>query len=300
MDPKNIEIYDNVVDEKTLYILKEIITHKKNNNEGLQQKNSSYTLRNMLIDRTKPIECSVCLFLHRLLLELGDNTKYIEYWIHIDNTGIGFHRDCDDELLSETNKLILPEKAHILYLDNDVYCPTMILNNDTDNNTDNNTKNNTKNNMIMCPNISGRLTRFDGNLYHSVGIPEINFNNKFKKMNRNVILFNTWNEENYKLSTFPNNKNNFCYSNTYEMKCNPFLNWKNIDPIINNSEMYDYKLLFKFLRKTDSRKIENYTSCFNEQQIENGYFGFCMSSEIIDHYNKREICPLLIKVMIDN
>jgi len=163
MNDKNIQIYDNVVDKKTVCILKEIISQKNNINEGLQQKNSSYILRNMLVDRTQKITCSLCLFLHKLLLELGDNTKYIEYWIHIDNTGIGFHRDCDDELLSETQNLILPEKAHILYLDDDVYCPTMILNNDTNNTTNNY--------MLMCPNISGRLTRFDGNLYHSVGIP---------------------------------------------------------------------------------------------------------------------------------
>ena len=118
---KSIEIYDNTINQTTINILKEIIRQPEETNMYTQH-------RNPVIDRTKNIECKLGLFIHELLLQINDNTKYLEYWIHTDNKGIGFHRDCDDELLSKKNILLIPEKAHILYLDNDVYCPTMILN----------------------------------------------------------------------------------------------------------------------------------------------------------------------------
>lgn len=44
-------------------------------------------------DRTKEIECKIGLFIHELLLQLNDDTKYIEYWIHTDSKGIGIHEE---------------------------------------------------------------------------------------------------------------------------------------------------------------------------------------------------------------
>jgi len=276
---KSIEIYDNTINQTTINILKEIIRQPEETNMYTQH-------RNPVIDRTKNIECKLGLFIHELLLQINDNTKYLEYWIHTDNKGIGFHRDCDDELLSKKNILLIPEKAHILYLDNDVYCPTMILNDD---------------NMLMSPNVSGRLTRFDGNLYHSVGIPSVNFNNDtvVKKYNRNVILFNTWSEENYISSTFFHNKNTFNYKNNNKIEFNNISIWQNVSPIINESLLYDFKLLFKFLREKNARKTENYTKCFTDKQIEKGILEFMLSSDIIEHYNKRLLTPFIIKFKVN-
>ena len=93
---KSIEIYDNTINQTTINILKEIIRQPEETNMYTQH-------RNPVIDRTKNIECKLGLFIHELLLQINDNTKYLEYWIHTDNKGIGFHRDCDDELLSKNN-----------------------------------------------------------------------------------------------------------------------------------------------------------------------------------------------------
>jgi hypothetical protein len=191
-----------------------------------------------------------------------------------------------DELLSKKDILLIPEKAHILYLDNEVYCPTMILHDNT---------------MLMSPNVSGRLTRFDGNLYHSVGIPGINFNNNtvIKKYNRNVILFNTWSEENYNSSTFPVSKNIFKYKNINKIECNNISKWKIIEPILNESSSYDYKLLFRFLREKRARKTENYTNYFTNIQLEKGILEFMLSSDIIEYYNKRLLIPFIIKFIFN-
>lgn len=278
---KNIEIYDNTIDEKTINNLKQIIRQPEE-----RDINMNILHRNPVIDRTKNIECKLGLFIHELLLQLNDNTKYLEYWIHTDSKGIGFHRDCDDELLSKKKILLIPEKAHILYLDNDVYCPTMILNNNT---------------MLLSPNFSGRLTRFDGNLYHSVGIPGINFNTNLviKKYNRNVILFNTWTEENYNASSFPTTSSIFKYKHIDKIKFNSISEWKNITPILNESSLCDYKLLFKFLRQLTVRKIENYTNYFTDTQLEKGILEFMVSSDIIEHYNNRLLIPLIIKYVLN-
>lgn len=278
---KDIEIYDNIINDETIDTLKKII--KQPNFENITNMSN---IRNPVIDRTKDIECKIGLFIHELLIQLNDNTKYIEYWMHTDSKGIGFHRDCDDELLSSNNILLIPEKAHILYLDNKIYCPTMILNN---------------NNILLSPNVSGRLTRFNGNLYHSVGIPGINFNNvtKIQKYNRNVILFNTWSEENYNLSTFNKTSSNFKYVNIDKIECNNISLWKNIIPIMSDSLLYDYKLLFKFLREKKARIIENYENCFNNTQIEKGIIEFLLSSDIIEHYNKRILTPFVIKYLFN-
>ena len=277
---KSIEIYDNTINENTINILKEIIKQPEETKMYTQH-------RNPVIDRTKNIECKLGLFIHELLLQINDNTKYLEYWIHTDNKGIGFHRDCDDELLSTKNILLIPEKAHILYLDNNVYCPTMILND---------------NNMLMSPNVSGRLTRFDGNLYHSVGIPSVNFNSDIviKKYNRNVILFNTWSEENFNSSTFFYNKNtfNFNYKNN-KIECNNISFWQIISPIINDSLLYDYKLLFKFLREKNVRKTENYTKYFTDNKIEKDILEFMLASDIINHYNNRLLNTFIIKFRLN-
>jgi hypothetical protein len=278
---KDIEIYDNIIDDKTIDIIKQII--KQPNFENMTAMSN---IRNPVIDRTKDIECKIGLFIHELLTQLNDNTKYIEYWIHTDSKGIGFHRDCDDELLSSNNILLIPEKAHILYLDNKIYCPTMILNN---------------NNILLSPNVSGRLTRFNGDLYHSVGIPGVNFNNitKIQKYNRNVILFNTWTEENYNLSTFNKTSSKFKYVNIDKIEYNNISLWKNIIPIINDSSLYDYKLLFKFLREKRARTTENYTNYFNNTQIEKGIIEFALSSDIIEHYNNRILTPIVIKYLFN-
>ena len=278
----HVEIYDNIIDSETTNTLKQMIRQPEEIDISIIMLH-----RNPVIDRTKNIECKLGLFIHELLLQINDNTKYLEYWIHTDSKGIGFHRDCDDELLSNKNILLIPEKAHILYLDNDVYCPTMILNN---NNT-----------MLMSPNVSSRLTRFDGNLYHSVGIPGINFNNNtvIKKYNRNVILFNTWSEENFNSSTFTFSKNNFKYKNINKIECNNISKWKIIEPILNESSSYDYKLLFRFLREKRARKSENYSNYFTDIQLEKGILEFMMSSDIIEYYNKRLLTPLIIKFIFN-
>jgi hypothetical protein len=157
------------------------------------------------------------------------------------------------------------------------------------------------NNILLSPNVSGRLTRFNGNLYHSVGIPGVNFNNitKIQKYNRNVILFNTWTEENYTLSTFNQNSSSFKYVNDDKIECNNISLWKNIIPIINDSSLYDYKLLFKFLREKKARTTENYTNHFNDSQIEKGIIEFLLSSDIIEHYNKRILTPFVIKYLFN-
>lgn len=276
---KCIEIYDNVIDDNTIDIVKQLI--KQPNLEYITFNNN---LRNPVVDRTKEIECKIGLFIHELLLQLNDDTKYIEYWIHTDSKGIGIHKDCDDELLSTNNILLIPEKAHILYLDNNVYCPTIILNDDE---------------FLLSPNMSGRLTRFNGNLYHSVGIPGVNFKNipKIQKYNRNVILFNTWTEENYKLSTFEKNSSKFNYTNINKIVCNNISLWKNVSPIINDLLIYDYTLLFKFLREKKARKTENYTNYFNDMQIEKGIIELELSSDIIEHYNKKILTPIVFKYL---
>jgi hypothetical protein len=274
----SIEIYDNVIDDKTIVMLKELI--KQNIDERTK---TIYDFKNPVINRTEHIECKLGLFIHNLLLELNDNTKYIEFWIHISNNGIGFHKDCDDVLLTKDNTLIMPEKAHILYLDNIIYYPTILLNND---------------NMIISPNVSGRLTRFNGSLYHSVGIPDINFMNKNKiiENSRNVILFNTWTEENYKNSSFTYNPNPYKNENTHIL-CNKITMWTKIQPIINLSPILNYKLFFKFLRNKKQRITENTDNLFNDKQIERGILEFNVSSEFINYYNNKILTPLLMNYL---
>ncbi|KAG7360979.1 hypothetical protein IV203_036079 [Nitzschia inconspicua] len=148
--------------------------------------------------------------LNSILNELGDDSKYVEYWTRQEWRNIHAHADIDEYLAKRQidAPFRFPMKGHVLYLHtgSEVRGPTCVfpdmrsggdlLKTAIDKNDDNDFD------LVVIPAVSGRLLRFQGDYLHAVPRPTdlwlLNFVQGApdfqpeSKWGRSVILFNTW------------------------------------------------------------------------------------------------------------
>lgn len=158
------------------------------------------------------------LALDSILTELGDESKYVEYWTRQEWRSIEAHADVDEFLAKAqdadgtgaTASYRYPNKGHVLYLQvgSQVSGPTCIfpdrqsggdLLRPKQGGTDGKAVD-----VVTVPVVPGRLLRFQGDFLHAVPRPTDHWLIKFvqgapkhdpeEEWGRSVVLFNTWDE----------------------------------------------------------------------------------------------------------
>ena len=158
------------------------------------------------------IESALC----TVLQEVGDESRYIEYWWRGESKGMEVHRDVD-EALCRSHKVggvgvqICPTNGHVLYLDvaPGVRGPTCVWEEEPDVSGAAELKAKASggdpragaprdlHQLHVVPAVAGRLLRFDGASLHSVLGPNCDLlegpaGQGSGSVRRAVILFNTW------------------------------------------------------------------------------------------------------------
>jgi hypothetical protein len=241
----------------------------------------------LIINRNEEILCPMGKILHQILEKLNDKSKYIEYWSREVSKYLDFHIDCDEMSLKNNKLFLKPNKGHVLYLDNEIYFPTILLDN--------------SDNIIISPNKKGRLLRFNGDLYHGTGIRDIYFNTKDNLKKRHVILFNTWNDDNYNIKKNIIYKPTIYVINKYNKNniiINDLKSWVKIDPIVSIDCEYDYMFKFNLLRQKNQRILENIPKKFNDDIINTKIIKIFVSDDMIEYYEDEIIIPYIFKILI--
>lgn len=149
-------------------------------------------------------------FIDDFLTKLGDDSRYIEYWIRTEWLNMECHQDVEENLFKTESEIITPINGHVVYLDEvSKEASTLVFDQ------------NFEKMYSVTPRI-GRVTRFDGPLFHYVPCPftYIMGDNKCDKIKRtrSVLLFNTWDE---RCPVFPIKQSNF----NEIPRCNPRDEW---------------------------------------------------------------------------
>jgi len=183
-----------------------------------------------LLDREEGPSAPLEHLIHACLQEMGDGSRWVEYWARDEWLNLDAHRDVDEMLARrgeaggldpgapETpgrfapGAIRFPTHAHVLYLalGEKVVGPTLVLD-------DGGAGRKEMERMFVVPAKQGRLVRFSGDRFHAVPRPPLAYldpveggtNNvmwtrKRKRSNgkcdestvfkRSVLLFNTWEE----------------------------------------------------------------------------------------------------------
>jgi hypothetical protein len=155
--------------------------------------------------------------LHEILYEIGDDSKYVEYWSRQEWRSIEAHADVDEFLARqqdgagvEASSFRYPDHGHVLYLQvgTNVRGPTCVFpdrksGGDLLRPTENVTNHEVP--VVTVPAVPGRVLRFDGSYLHAVPRPVDLWLLKFtrgapayspeEEWGRSVILFNTWGDK---------------------------------------------------------------------------------------------------------
>jgi hypothetical protein len=156
--------------------------------------------------------------LDEILYEIGDDTKYVEYWTRQEWRSIEAHADVDEFLAKqqdgvgvEASPFRYPDHGHVLYLQvgTNVRGPTCVFP-DRKSGGDllrptENVSNHHDVPVVTVPAVPGRVLRFDGSYLHAVPRPADLWLLKFtrgapvyspeEEWGRSVILFNTWGDK---------------------------------------------------------------------------------------------------------
>jgi hypothetical protein len=172
--------------------------------------------------------------LDEILYEIGDDTKYVEYWTRQEWRSIEAHADVDEFLAKQQQQqqdgtaggeappsFRYPDHGHVLYLQvgTNVRGPTCVFpdrksggdllrpTTTTENNDDGLSNHNHNHDvpLVTVPAVPGRVLRFDGSYLHAVPRPADLWLLKFtrgapsyrpeEEWGRSVILFNTWGDK---------------------------------------------------------------------------------------------------------
>lgn len=199
-----------------------------------------------------------------LLDELGDRSRFIEYWWRDEWMDLEAHRDIDEELCRAVvadgmGLQRCPINGHVLYVDledgvsgtccwmeGDAGSSTIPMQDDVDPNNDlcaiRGGPPRPLHSMVVVPAIPGRLLRFSGDMLHGVTRPALALlesgvsggeqaaKQPLKSMRRAVLLFNTWEEP--PLTPEPNaplsNSEALPKDSLDKLCCLPRNQWKNV------------------------------------------------------------------------
>ena len=212
-----VDVWNNVIDVNYLA-------------PKLHQESSRIGLGHKVFTRPRETETSNVIeeTLDSILTELGDDSKYVEYWTRQEWRSIHAHADVDEYKAKEEQKtgkigdesFRYPRNGHVLYLQvgSQVRGPTCVFpdrrsGGDLLRNIDtvsegldmDETSSSSNVELVTVPAVPGRLLRFQGDYLHAVPRPTDLWLLKFVKgsakfepeeeWGRSVILFNTWNDE---------------------------------------------------------------------------------------------------------
>jgi len=156
-----------------------------------------------LFRRDAPPRTALETCIDSVLKELGDNSRYVEYWWRGTWEHVKAHEDVDEDLFerNETQRHY-PTHAHVLYLKvgTAVHGPTCVWGH-----TDDAGEDSDFGPMTVVPARDGRLLRFSGKSMHTVPCPaDVFLPAEWRRppqevtskhdLVRSVLLFNTWDE----------------------------------------------------------------------------------------------------------
>ena len=161
---KEVQVYDNCFSSdvcKELHYL--TVEHAIRGDDG-----SSIFLRPPHNDRPlTPLEHAI----DSALVELGDNTRLVEYWSRDEFMNIDVHADIDEVQLEEEGSLRCPERGHILYLEvmDGLRGPTCIFPGKKTGWDQEEIEKKIK--LVTVPPVTGRIVSFPGSSMHGVPKP---------------------------------------------------------------------------------------------------------------------------------
>jgi hypothetical protein len=185
--------------------------------------------------------------LSSILCELDDESRFVEYWWRGHWNSHVLHRDIDELLLINENVERFPRNAHVLYLNFDEELSlqngghTVVLEDSS-----------MHRQLYVVPPRPGRLLRFQGHLLHGVPRPAFEFylrdqepewiqhatsslgleallNDSKTKVERSVLLFNTWGDEPpVSVQNFSQQLGKLAYGVKADLSpiCQPFHKWQ--------------------------------------------------------------------------
>lgn len=189
-----IQVYDSVISPLTCQIMHCLLVEQSYRSDGdtvIFQRPDDDTMEK---DAEQPPLTQLEWCIHRLLTEIGDTSRTVEYWSRDEFMNIPAHVDIDENRFNdnisstssiassggasddmESRNIFCPTTSHVLYLDvqEDVRGPTCIFPGKQGGWTKASaTPNNNKSvDLVTVPAVPGRLLRFPGNAVHAVPCP---------------------------------------------------------------------------------------------------------------------------------
>lgn len=160
---EEVRVYDGVFSSEACEMIHYLaVEHYERTNDG-----SSIFTRPPHNDRPlTPIEHAI----DSALIELGDNTKRVEYWSRDEYMNIDVHADIDEAMLEDEGVVRCPLVGHVLYLQvqTGLHGPTCVFPREQkgwDLREEN------EKDLVVVPAVEGRLLRFPGSAMHAVPNP---------------------------------------------------------------------------------------------------------------------------------
>lgn len=241
----SVAVWDGVLSDSTMQMLRKVSS---------KQGSSQHYLFSRPLDPTSsgPIERS----LDAILSELGDDSKYVEFWTRQEWRSIEAHADVDEflakrqdtEVEDDQSAYRYPINGHVLYLQrgSEVRGPTCVFP-ERRSGGDLLQQGNMQRSggeevgdieVVIIPAVPGRLLRFQGDFLHSVPRPHDLWFRKFVQgvaqhspedaWGRSVLLFNTWgNDPPLDVTARLSNDNET--DKVRENHSNDFFSWSSVD-----------------------------------------------------------------------
>eukprot|EP00747_Dinoflagellata_sp_TGD_P218515 gnl/TRDRNA2_/TRDRNA2_90752_c0_seq2.p1 gnl/TRDRNA2_/TRDRNA2_90752_c0~~gnl/TRDRNA2_/TRDRNA2_90752_c0_seq2.p1 ORF type:complete len:622 (-),score=81.25 gnl/TRDRNA2_/TRDRNA2_90752_c0_seq2:31-1896(-) len=171
-DVSFVQVWDGVLDEHTAAEMRDLLMSRDEETymDGVTH----------FIDRQKPISSSttedaIGNILRSIVDEIGDGSRYIEWWWRSEWIPMEAHRDLGQGEGEDgrAQELKCPCFAHVLYLavDSEVRGPTCVFQDRGLNIDTNEQSTNPVERIAVVPAVPGRVLRFQGDLLHSVPRP---------------------------------------------------------------------------------------------------------------------------------
>lgn len=287
---ESVYVYDNVMTEEVCTLFSDClynITMKYDDGlRGMQSQSLPFRVFDRMDSNQRKgtslnmIESAI----EKILQNMGDESRFVEYWWRGYWCSHVLHRDIDEMLFQEQALVRFPRHGHVLYLHNDPHLTeqgggqTVVLEDFSS------TANGRK--LYVVPPRQGRLLRFRGDLLHGVprpafeyflrdqGVEDVrsalkhlpvhdsdyhepaDFNcdpSAHSLTKRSVVLFNTWDDcapVPVTLSEARENDLGVEHNSTIALPCQ-FVNWKKVPFLLPLEDVPDGNDDFAPLDKTD-------------------------------------------------
>ncbi len=162
-----VQVYENTFSSSACEMLHYLtVEHNERTNDG-----SSFFTRPPHNDRPlTPLEHAM----DSALIEIGDETKRVEYWSRDEYMNIDAHADIDEAMLEDDAVIRCPLVGHVLYLQvkEGLHGPTCVFPGErTGWGLDEHKAEDVKKDLVIVPAVEGRLLRFQGSAMHAVPNP---------------------------------------------------------------------------------------------------------------------------------